>query len=115
MNSQLPNKKKSAIAYANFYISDYKTDRWKRRNAVIQLNKNLNNAIDLCVKALFYTNGKFCPADDRAIYYSYSLEIKPNNYESLIEKLTIIQSNSIEDYEVREKLFRDSFLSFYAE
>jgi predicted nucleotidyltransferase len=115
VDTQLPDKLRSSVGYANYFISEYKTDRWKRRNAITQLNKNLDSAIDLCIKALYYKNKKLSPADDRALYYSHALENLPIDYELLMEQLVETRSNNIEAYEAREKLFRDNFLSFFTE
>lgn len=80
-------------------ISDYKKDRWYRRDAFIQLHENLNTAIRAGVRALFYLNGFYSPAEDRAIYYSHSLQKIPENYAEVISKACNQKTDSEEDWE----------------
>lgn len=93
-------------------ISEYKTDRWYRRDAFVQLHENLNTAIHCAVCRLYYINNSFSPAEDRAIYYLYTLKNLPLEYEKTICELYKQDINSKENYASREKLFRNVILSF---
>ena len=100
------------LMYAKYLINDYKVDRWKRRDAIIQLNQNLSKSIELCIKCLYYINGKYCPAEDRALYYSYSLQLKPDDYDHVIEEILLIKNQNIDEYLNREKTFKEKILAF---
>ncbi|MBP5451481.1 MAG: hypothetical protein J6Y16_04515 [Treponema sp.] len=102
----------NSLGYIHYLISDYKKDRWYRRGAFIQLQENLNTAIRAGIRALFYMNGFYSPAEDRAIYYSHSLPELPQNYEELISKICCQNTDSEEDYFMREKLFMEKIVGF---
>ena len=53
----LENNLNGSLGYIHYLISDYKKDRWYRRDAFIQLHENLNTAIRAGIRALFYLNG----------------------------------------------------------
>jgi hypothetical protein len=65
----------------------------------------------LGIKCLYYKNNKYAPADDRLLYYTFELEKLPSNYEKLMEELLKQKYNSKIDYERREKLFKEEFMS----
>ena len=106
------NELKNKIAYINYLLSPYKTDRWQRRNAFLQMHENLNTAIRAGVECLFYKNNSYCPAEDRLLYYSFSLSNLPQNYKTEIYKLKNQDSNSEENYYKREALFKKLILDF---
>ena len=110
---EIKSKKKSNLKYARYLINGYKVDRWKRRGAIVQLNQNLSKSIELCIKCLFYINGKYCPAEDRALYYSCSLPIKPNDYDHVIDEITLIKTHDLDEYLNRERNFNENFLAFF--
>lgn len=101
-----------AMGYINYLLGDYKTDRWYRRGAFVQLHENLNTAIRAAVKCLYYINRSYQPAEDRFFYYSYTLQKLPDNYEKLMTELAKQQIDSCEDYLRREKLFKENFLKY---
>ena len=74
------------------------------------MHNNLNIAIELGICCLYYFNGKYAPADDRKLYYTYALEKLPTNYDILLEKIFDQRINSKEDYERRKKLFLKEFI-----
>ena len=74
------------------------------------MHNNLNIAIELGICCLYYLNGKYSPADDRKLYYTYELEKIPNDYDKLLEKLFEQKINSKEDYERRKRIFEDEFI-----
>lgn len=76
------------------------------------LQKNLNTAIRAGLRALFYLNGFYSPAEDRALYYSFSLQNLPYNYEELILQIYNQKSDSEDDYFRREKLFMEGIVDF---
>lgn len=102
----------NSLGYIHYLISDYKKDRWYRRDAFIQLHENLNTAIRAGVRALFYMNGFYSPAEDRAVYYSHSLPELPENYADLIVETCTQKPDSEEDYFRREKIFMESIVGF---
>ena len=101
-----------ALGYIHYLISDYKKDRWYRREAFIQMHENLNTAIRAGVRALFYLNGFYSPAEDRAIYYSHSLPKLPENYAKIISKACNQKTDSEKDYFKREKIFMEKIVGF---
>ena len=103
---------KSRLGYIHYLLSDYKKDRWRRRGAFLQLHENLNTAIRLAVSALYYKNNSYASAEDRQLYYSLSLDRLPENYEPLIIDLKSQRSDSEENYDHREDLFRKTLLAF---
>lgn len=102
----------NSLGYIHYLISDYKKDRWYRREAFIQMHENLNTAIRAGVRALFYLNGFYSPAEDRAIYYSHSLPKLPENYADLISQACNQNTDSEADYFRREKIFMEKIVGF---
>jgi predicted nucleotidyltransferase len=102
----------TAKYYITFLLNDYKIDRWKRRDAFIQLHCNLNKAIEIFIKYLFYKNNQYSPADDRYVYFSFDLKKTPDNYYETLLEIFKINNYTIEDYERRDSLFKEKFLSF---
>ena len=111
-NEELPGYLNGTLGYIHYLISDYKKDRWYRREAFIQMHENLNTAIRAAVRCLFYINGFYSPAEDRSLYYSHSLEKLPENYGEVISKVCNQISDSQEDYFRREKLFMEKIVGF---
>ena len=109
---ELQNKLNDSLGYIHYLISDYKKDRWYRRDAFIQLHENLNTAIRAGIRSLFYLNGFYSPAEDRALYYSHSLPKLPDNYAELISEACSQDTESEEDYFRREKIFMDNIVGF---
>jgi hypothetical protein len=103
---QLLSKTKS---YINYIVG--KNAKWDKRQAYSTMHQNLNFAIQLGIKCLYYKNNKYAPADDRLLYYTFELEKLPSNYEKLMEELSKQKYNSKTDYERREKLFKEEFMS----
>ena len=108
----LKNSLNNSLGYIHYLLSDYKKDRWYRRGAFIQLHENLNTAIRAGIRALYYLNGFYSPAEDRAIYYSHSLQKLPEKYEELIVQVCNQKTDSEEDYFRREKIFMDNIVGF---
>ena len=112
VKEDLQNKLDDALGYIHYLISDYKKDRWYRRDAFIQMHENLNTAIRAGIRALFYLNGFYSPAEDRAIYYSHSLQKLPENYEEVISQSCNQITDSEKDYFRREKIFMENIVGF---
>ena len=112
VKEDLKNNLNGTLGYIHYLISDYKKDRWYRRDAFIQLHENLNTAIRAGVRALFYLNGFYSPAEDRAIYYSHSLPKLPGNYAEVILQICNQNTDSEEDYLRREKIFLENIVGF---
>lgn len=113
LKTDLFNKKESSLNFINHYLSEYKKDRWIRREAYLQLHANLDNSIELAIKCLFYINGKYAPAEDRRLYYSFDLPLLPENYRDMLEELFSKNIMSYSDYQRREQLFRSRFLPIF--
>ena len=106
------NQLSSCFGYISYLLSDYKKDRWYRREAFPQMHENLNTAIRLMIQCLYYINNSYAPAEDRRLYYSYSLKKLPQNYELDISELFKQDILSEADYSRREKLFNKIFMEF---
>ena len=115
VKQDLQNNLNGSLGYIHYLISDYKKDRWYRRDAFIQMHENLNTAIRAGIRALFYLNGFYSPAEDRAIYYSHSLQKLPENYAEVILQICNQNTDSEEDYFRREKLFMDKIVQYIEE
>ena len=112
VKADLENNLNNSLGYIHYLVSDYKKDRWYRRDAFIQLHENLNTAIRAGIRALFYLNGVYSPAEDRAIYYSHSLPKIPENYAEVISQTCNQDTDSEEDYFRREKIFMEKIVGF---
>jgi len=108
VDEELKNKLKDTLGYIKYIIG--KEERWEIREAYPHMHNNLNKAIELGICCLYYLNGKYAPADDRKLYYTYELEKIPDNYEKLLEKLFEQKINSKEDYERRKRIFENEFI-----
>lgn len=108
VKKELENK----LGYIYYLLSDYKKDRWNRRDAFLQLHENLNTAIRMAVCCLYYVNDSYVPAEDRQLYYSLTLEKLPENYEKVIAQLKSADAESKESYLKRKELFRETLLKF---
>ena len=121
------NELKEIIAYSNveqesefdkclgaikYMLSNYKKDRWIRREAYSQIHENLNTAINSAVKCMYYINGMYCPAEDRRMYYSFDLEKLPEKYYENIVEIEKQDMKSFEDYERREAIFNNYILEY---
>ncbi|HOJ64691.1 MAG TPA: hypothetical protein PLE45_09755 [Spirochaetota bacterium] len=102
----------NCLGYIGYLLSDYKKDRWYRRDAFCQMHENLNTSIRLMIQCLYYINGKYAPSEDRRLYYSYSLPKIPQNYEDSMHELFKQDISSEEDYYRREELFKSRFMEF---
>ena len=109
VEEELKNKLKETLSYLKYIIG--KEARWEIREAYPNMHNNLNIAIELGICCLYYFNGKYAPADDRKLYYTYQLEKLPKDYEQLLIKLFEQRIDSKEDYERRKKIFMEEFIS----
>ena len=110
LSKKLDMKKNNGIGYINYLLSGYKKNRWISREAYPQLHANLNKAIEVAIKCLFYNNSKYAPAEDRIFYYSYSLAKIDTNYEKIVRELLKQDIISFDDYKRREEIFLKLFL-----
>jgi hypothetical protein len=104
----LKNKLKGTLGHLKYIIG--KEPRWEIREAYPHMHNNLNIAIELGICCLYYFNGRYAPADDRKLYYTYELEKLPKDYEKLLVKLFEQKIESKKDYERRKKLFTEEFI-----
>jgi hypothetical protein len=105
-------KLNNCLHYIDHLISDYKVDRWYRRAAFCQMHDNLNTCIRLILNCLYYINNLYAPAEDRKLYYSFTLEKLPKNYEESIIELYKQTITSEADYNRREAIFKNLLLDF---
>ena len=105
---ELKDKLQSTLGYLKYIIG--KEARWEIREAYPHMHNNLNIAIQLGICCLYYLNGKYAPADDRKLYYTYELEKLPKNYDNLLANLFEQKIDSKEDYERRKELFFEEFV-----
>jgi hypothetical protein len=61
---------------------------------------------------MYYINNKYAPAEDRRLYYSYSLDKLPQNYEEAIKEVYKQDICSEGDYFRRETVFNTKLLDF---
>jgi len=102
----------SCLGYIGYLLSDYKKDRWYRREAFCQMHENLNTSIRLILQCMYYVNRKYAPAEDRRLYYSYSLDKLPANYEETMNEIYRQEITSEDDYFRRESLLNKTLLDF---
>jgi hypothetical protein len=102
----------NCIGYISYLLSDYKKDRWHRREAYCQMHENLNTSIRLIIQSIYYLNNKYAPAEDRRLYYSYTLNKKPNNYEEIVNEVYKQLITSEDDYYRRESIFNKVLLEY---
>ncbi len=115
VRKDLQAKLNDSLGYIYYLLSGYKKDRWYRREAFIQMHENLTTAIRAGIRCLFYINGFYAPADDRAIYYSHSLPDVPKEYGQLMNQILSVTPDSEDDYFRRESIFLEKFVRFIEE
>ncbi|HPJ14864.1 MAG TPA: hypothetical protein PLJ39_07305 [Spirochaetota bacterium] len=104
--------KTNSLSYINYLLSDYKKNRWEQRNAFSQMHYNLNTAFQHWIKCIYYINGKYAPAEDRRLYYSYELQLLPANYSKTVAIFCKQDIESEIDYKRREEIFIKQLLPF---
>ncbi len=104
--------KANSVGYIHYLLSEYKCDRWLRRDAYPQLHENLSTAIRQAIMCLYYINKKYAAAEDRRLYYSYDLALLPQNYDTLVAGLLKADIDSAANYRRRSTLFHDELLRF---
>lgn len=77
---------------------DYICDKWLRRAAYVQLHANLNKAIELGIRCLYYINETYVAPDNRLSYYTYSFEKLPKNYCRMMKMLMKQNISSRRDF-----------------
>lgn len=91
---------------------EYVCDKWLRRAAYVQLHENLNKAIELGIRCLYYINESYVAPDNRLSYYTYSFEKLPKNYERMMKMLMKQNISSRRDFFRRKELFENEFLNW---
>jgi len=104
----IKNKLKTTLRSLKYIMG--KEPRWEIREAYPHMRNNLNISLELGISCIYYLNGKYTPADDRKLYYTYGLKKLPKNYEQLIVELFQQKMDSKKDYERRKKLFFEEFV-----
>lgn len=113
--AELASLRAACLGRIGYLLSDYKRDRWIRREAAFQLHANLDAAIGAAVRCLYYRNGRYAPAEDRRLYYACELESLPPDFERLLARLLQRRPDSMEDYRRREGIFSRELLAFVTE
>jgi hypothetical protein len=108
VEEDLKNKLKETLGYLKYIVG--KEPRWEIRKAYPNMHNNLNIAIELGINCLYYINGKYAPAEDRKLYYTYELEKLPSEYDRLMVELLRQRIDSKEDYERRKKILMEEFI-----
>lgn len=70
-----------------YLVSNYRVEKWKHREAWLQLCQNGNECLECYLNFLYCINGWFIPRKDWLVYFAQELEIKARGHESLIEEL----------------------------
>ena len=112
IRSELRTSYINTKSHINRLVNGYIVDRWLQRNVISQLNFNLDMAIITYIKCLFYKNQRYCPADNRMLYFSYHLPKLPENYIGKINEVMEVKNNTKNSYLKREKIFKGKLLSF---
>lgn len=94
------------------FIGEYVCDKWLRRAAYVQLHENLNKAIELGIRCLYYINESYAVPDNRLSYYTYSFEKLPKNYGRMMKMLMKQYISSRRDFFRRKELFEKEFLNW---
>jgi predicted nucleotidyltransferase len=76
---------------------------WIERGDFTSAHYCLNYSTDLLLKILLALNRKFLPAAKWRIFYSYTLEWLPSNYNQLIKEAMVVRSLSARDIDRRLK------------
>lgn len=71
---------------------------------------NLNRAIEVAIQCIFYNNNLYAPAEDRRLYYSYTLPKLSEDYSEILKNLYSQDIYSYSDYKRREDLFYKELL-----
>lgn len=100
------------LGYVGYLRSDYKEDRWLRREAYLQLHSNLDLAIRTALVLLYYRNGRYAPAEDRRLYYALALPDCPPHFEEVWQELHSGHPWTRKGYEARRSLFMERLLPF---
>ena len=68
-----------------YLTNSYHQEKWKNRDAWIQLAQNGNEACECYCSFLYCINGWFIPRKDWLVYFTYGLIKKPEDHERLVE------------------------------
>jgi predicted nucleotidyltransferase len=71
----------------DYLTNDYRTEKWKHREAWMQMAQNGNEAIECYCNFLYCINGWFIPRKDWLVYLTYELPEKAPEHEELMTRL----------------------------
>ena len=71
----------------DYLTNDYRTEKWKHRQAWMQMAQNGNEAIECYCNFLYCINGWFIPRKDWLVYLTYELPEKAPDHEELMIRL----------------------------
>ena len=70
-----------------YLVNSYRTEKWKHREAWLQLSQNGNEALECYLSFVYCINGWFIPRKDWLVYFARELPIKVPQHESTLEAL----------------------------
>jgi predicted nucleotidyltransferase len=71
----------------DYLTNDYRTEKWKHREAWMQMAQNGNEAIECYCNFLYCINRWFIPRKDWLVYLTYELPEKAPEHEELMTRL----------------------------
>jgi hypothetical protein len=70
-----------------YLVNNYRIEKWKHREAWLQLCQNGNEALECYLNFVYCINGWFIPRKDWLVYFTQELPIKAPQHESTMEAL----------------------------
>lgn len=110
-------KEKYQVALTNYlncvYHGDIIVRQWILRQDPLVANQILSNGINSLCILLFLANDEYPPFDKWLINYSYSLSWKPEDWETRLNEITLIQEISFDELERRKTVFKELYLDIW--
>jgi hypothetical protein len=79
----------------DYLTNDYRIEKWKHREAWVQMAQNGNEAIECYCNFLFCANGWFIPRKDWLVYLTYELAEKAPRHTELIAELYQVEVTDV--------------------
>ena len=77
----------------DYLTNEYRTEKWKHREAWAQMIQNGNEAIECYCNFLYCINGWFIPRKDWLVYLTYDLMVKIDRHFELMNDLYSVTAN----------------------
>jgi hypothetical protein len=71
----------------DYLTNDYRIEKWKHREAWVQITQNANEAVECYCNFLYCINGWFIPRKDWLVYLTYELNERAPNHTELMNEL----------------------------